>query len=361
MPVRARRSIAILLFNAALAAVIQLAAPTQPKLTDRHEYDYNGRSPLQPFCPNTIYCYRVLVPVVLEAIPADPELRWRSYQWLMHTLTGSAVAAVSAGFASPFMASAVLQTGYAFTFTAYDPYTPDPLVFLIAALVLHCWMIDRSLAVSLIAVVGVFAKETVGPIVAAPAIAVLLAPERSLRVRWIIPVILAGAVLFGFHWYMDTYAGWGISRNPAASFAAGSWLAIWWNNNPSIMHKAMMVFSPFGFAWLFAALGFLSAPAALRQLALGAIVPMLMLVFVQTPERALGNSFFVVVPLAAAFLARASTMSAWAAVITNGLLTARNGLSTEWLPGTAVLVGPAVLASAWAITSVLSTRDKIQN
>ncbi len=352
----------ILAFNAALALLMMSAAPAQPKMTDRNDYDYNGKTPFQALCPNSIYCYRVLVPMLLERIPADPELRWRGHQWVTHTLTGSIVAALSASFASPFIASVVLQTSYAFTFTAYDPYTPDPLIFLIAALVLYCWNQDRALAVSLMAAVGVFAKETTALIMSAPALAILIARDRHNKLRWLLPAAIAWSVLLGFHWYMDTYAGWGIARNPASNFATGSWLAIWWKNNPSLAHKALIVFSPFGFAWLFALLGYRHAPLAIRQLTLGAIPPLLALVYVQTPERALGNAFFIVVPLAAAFLARASAPAAWAAVITNGLLTARIGLSTEWLPGTTVLLGPAFLASAWAIYSTFSappTRDKL--
>jgi hypothetical protein len=300
--------------------------------------------------------------MLLERIPADPELRWRAHQLGMHVLTGTTVAVVTAAMASPFVASTLLQTSYAFTFTAYDPYTPDPFIFLIAALVLYCWMLDRAAVVALMAAIGVFAKETVGVLVAVPAIAVLLARERRGTTRWLVPVVVAGMVLLGFHWYMDTYAGWSMSRNPASNFASGSWLAIWWKNNPSLAHKALVVFSPFGFAWCFALLGYRYAPTRLRQLALGAIVPLLGLVYIQTPERALGNAFFVVVPLAATFLARASTAAAWAAVITNGLLTARLGLSTDWLPGTTVLIGPALLAGGWAIVSAMSadsTRDRL--
>ena len=79
----------VLVFNAALAALIQAAAPDQPRLTDRNDYDYNGRQPLTAYCPNSIYCYRILVPMLLERVPIDPELRWRGLQLLAHTATGT--------------------------------------------------------------------------------------------------------------------------------------------------------------------------------------------------------------------------------------------------------------------------------
>jgi hypothetical protein len=342
----------LLVLNAALAAMVQAAAPDQPRLSDRNDYDYNGRQPLTAYCPNSIYCYRILVPMLLERIPIDPEVRWRGLQLLAHTATGTLVAAASIPAGSPWIASVLLQTSYAFTFTAYDPFTPDPVIFLVAALVLYCWLIDRSFAVALMAIVFVFAKETVALIASAPALAAMVSARvRPTWWRWLLPAALAWLTLLAFHWYMDTYAGWGISRNAASNFSTGSWLAIWWRNNPSLAHKALMVFSPFGFGWIFAVLGYRHASPAIRQLTIGAILPMLALVYVQTPERALGNAFFVIVPLAAAFLAQVPLAAAIAAAVTNGLVTARIGLTTELLPSSSVLLIPATLAAIWAIAA----------
>jgi hypothetical protein len=337
-----------LLFNGALSLSVWLAAPSQPRLSDRAEYEYTGRHGLAPACPVTIYCYRILVPVALEQIPVSPELRWRGLQWLAHTATGTVTAIAVSPVASPFIASTLLQTSYAFSFTAYDPYTPDPVVFLIAALVLHCWMHDRAIAAAVIVVLGVFAIETVALIAVAPAIAVLLSDRRT-RLRWWAGAALAWIVLLSFHWYMDTFNGWSISKNPAANFSGGSWLVLWWRNNPSLLRKALMLFAPFGWAWVFAIAGYRAATPAIRQLAIGAVLPVAALIYVQTPERALGNAFFVIVPLAAVFLSRVSPVAAWAAAITNGLVTAKIGLSTAWLPATSILLIPASLAAAWAI------------
>ena len=71
----------------------------------------------------------------------------------------------------------------------------------------------------------------------------------------------------------------------------------------------------------------------------------------QTPERALGNAFFVIVPLASIYLSRVPPAAAWAAAITNGLVTAKIGLSTTLLPSSSILFIPAFLAAAWAIAS----------
>ena len=346
--VQMRRLATIVLFNAVLAAAIQALAPAQPRLSDRAEYEYSGRHGLAPDCPNSIYCYRILVPMLLERMPGDPEQRWRALQWLAHTATGTITSMAVAG--SPLVAAVVLQSSYGFAFTAYDPYTADPVVFLIAALIFHLWIADRPLAAAVLIAVGVFAKETVALIATAPAIAALLSPRQT-RWRWAAAAVLGWVVLLSFHWYMDTYAGWGISRNPAANFSEGSWLALWWRNNPSHLRKAFMLFSAFGWAWVFAMLGYRGATPALRQLALGAVVPIVVLLYVQTPERALANAFFVIVPLATVFLSRVSPAAGGAAAVSNGLVTAKIGLSTAWLPGTPLLLIPASLCAAWAFNS----------
>jgi hypothetical protein len=350
-PPIARWSSALLL-NAALAALVMAAAPSQPRLSDRAEYEYTGRHGFEANCPNSIYCYRVLVPMLLDRIAVDPEVRWRAHQWAAHTATGTVVSIAVAPVASPLLAATMLQLSYPFAFTAYDPFTSDPLVFVIAALTLYLWLIDGWLACAAIAAVGVFAKETVALLASATAIAVMIA-DRSPRWRWWVPAAAAWVVLLAFHWYMDTYYGWGIAKNPAANFSGGSWLALWWRNNPSLALKALMLFSPFGFAWGFAALGYRFAAPPIRQLALGAILPIVILTYVQTPERALGNAFFVVVPLAAIWLSRLSPAAGWMAAITNGLVTAKIGLSTAWLPSTSILLIPASLCAAWAIASSL--------
>lgn len=350
MPTRVPRWLGVLLLNAALSAAIAGAAPGQPVLSDRNDYEYNFTHWVTALCPNSVFCYRILVPILLHAVPMDAEPKWRAYQWVAHTTTGSIVAVAAAPFASPALTSVVLQSSFPFAFTAYDPFSADPFVFLVAALTLHLWILDRTFAMTMMVSMTVFAKETVALIASVPAIAVMLS-DRVRRWRWWIPAIVAWSVLLFFHWYMDTYAGWSVRNNPSSNLLTGSWLVKWWQGNPSIVSKAMLLFAPFAFGWLFAVVGYRHATPAIRQLALAAILPIAALVYVQTPERALGNAFFVVVPLAAAFLSRLPWAPAWAAAITNGLLTAKIGLSSPWLPSSSILLLPATAAAVWAFAS----------
>jgi hypothetical protein len=343
--------VAIVVLNAVLAGAMQHLAPSQPLRTDRKEYEYTGEHPLQPNCRNTIYCYRLVVPVMLHNIPGPWEQKWRAYQVIANAAAGATLAVAAFEVLPltiiPVLSTLIVQSSYGFTFTAYDPYTADPMVFLWSALLLLCWVRNRASAAVLLALIGVFIKETVGLVALSFVIAALLDRHRPLRWIWVLQGAAAAAVLLAFHYVMDTYYGWNTMASTAADFSKGSWIAIWWRSNPSLMHKLLMLFSPFGFAWIFAVVGFFRAARELRLLAIGVILPMLALVYVQTPERALANAFFIVIPLAIARLYQSPVLVALLAATANGLVTAKQGLSTPSLPSTAGLLIPAAVSAAF--------------
>lgn len=348
-------SAGLLLLNAALAGILQLAAPAQPVRSDRVEYEYAGAHGLEPDCPHDVYCYRVLVPVVLERVPLDPDVRWRVFGSSAKALAAFVLALVVASLTpashAPVLASVIAQTTFGFTLTAYDPFTPDPFVFLVAALLLLAWMRDWIWLAALVSLVGVFAKETVLLLAGSTALAALWSGRTEQhRLLWIGNAALCVVTVLAFHWLMDTYFGWGIARNQASKFWEGSWLAVWLANMDSYRRIAFLLFIPFGFIWVFALAGYRLAPERLRSLAAGALVPMLALNYVQNPERALGNAFFVIVPLAVLLLSRVPAWVGFAVVITNGLVTAKAGLSTPWLPPTTVLIVPAAATALWALS-----------
>ncbi len=340
---------AIILLNALLAAVVQLTAAS-PKLTDRQEYEWVGHHPLESGCPWTVYCYRILVPVLLEQIPVTPEPRWRAFQLTANTVAGTIVslttAAMTNGLPGAAIAAILVQSSYGFAFTAYDPYTADPLVFMLSATLAWCWFGNRWRLALALGLIGIFAKETVALVSASTALAALAQRQRAGWTRWLVQAAIVVATLLSFHWVMDTYFDWGLSSNAAAQFSQGSWLALWWENNPGLLRKGFFLFAPFGFGWLYAIAGIQRAPRDLQKLSIGVILPFLALNFVQNPERALGNLFFVVVPLATITLSRVPFSVALAAAITTGALTAKVGSSTAWLPSSAYLLIAATAPAA---------------
>jgi hypothetical protein len=347
---------------------IHLLAPAEPILNDRDAYDYVAARPFAPNCPYSIYCYRVLAPAVVSRLPFDGDTSWRVYQVGANAAAGSvlAIAAASlAGAASvPVLASVIAQTSYGFAFTAYDPYAADPMVFLIVALLTWCWVRDWPWPAVALATIGIFAKETVVLIAAAIAIAAVMgrfafAPgtthsasaDREWK-RWLLPVLAGAAVLATFHVVSRIWLNWEIASNPAAQLSHGSWIGLWWRNNPFVERKAYMLFATYGFAWVFAVLGWRIAPHRWRVLAVATIPPMVLLMVAQTPERALGNAFYVVIPLAALFAARAPALGA-IAIALNALVTAKAGTSSPWLPSARItLILAAVAAAALILTNL---------
>ena len=175
---------------------------------------------------------------------------------------------------------------------------------------------------------------------------------RARRKPWIVPALVTWLVVLGFHAFMDTCAGWTEQGSASADLLGGSWFARWLADTtltPSA--RLLYLFIPFGFGWLYAVLGVRDAPSRLRSLALGALLSIAPLVYVQTPERALATASFVVIPLAGVFLSRVPTLLALAAAVSNALLTARVGLSTGWLPPLPYLL---VVAGSVALLTIVS-------
>ena len=349
---RARRICLLLALNTGLATLVHLSAPPAPAHSDRQEYEYVGSHPLEPDCPWSIYCYRVLVPVLLEQLPMETDGRWRAYQVVSvataGTLTSVLTSSVTGNVYAGVLAAILVQSAYGFSFTAYDPFSADPLVFVFASLIAWCWVADRWRPALTAGLVGIFAKETVMLVSGACALAALN-KRRGAWMQWCASAAVVTLTLFTFRGVMDTYFGWSASGSAAAQWAEGAWLAIWWENNPFLIRKLYLLFAPFGFAWLFAVLGYRTADERLRSLARGVVLPFLALCYVQTPERALSNTFFIVVPLAAIYLSEGPVPLTMATAIANALVTAKVGSSTEWLPSSGLMMIPACLLTAYLL------------
>lgn len=332
-----------------LATLVHVSAPSEPAHSDRQEYEYVGSHPLEPDCPWSIYCYRVLVPVLLEQVAMEQDQRWRAYQLVSvttaGTLTSLLTSSVTGSAYAGVLAAVLVQGNYGFSFTAYDPFSADPLVFVFAALIAWCWLTDRWRPALTAGLVGIFAKETVMLVSGSCALAALNM-RRASWVKWCASAAAVAFALFTFRGIMDTYFGWSASGSAAAQFSEGAWLAIWWENNPFLIRKLYLLFAPFAFAWLFAVLGYRSGDERLRSLARGVVLPFLALCYVQTPERALSNAFFIVVPLAAIYLSKGPVALTTATAIANALVTAKVGSSSEWLPSSGLMMIPASLLAA---------------
>ena len=349
-----RAWLSIVALNTVLALAVLALAPAQPGTTaDRVGYEYVAQHGLAPDCPHTIFCYRVLVPLALDALPGPEVARWRVFACLANIATGVLLGLVATQRHKPLLAAllaAVLyQCSFGATFAVFDPFTPDAAVYLGAAALALCWLHNRPLLAALIASVGSFAKEAVALVAVVTAVAALLL-RRDVR-PWLLAAAIPCALVLGFHLAMDVFFGWTEGNTGSADLAGGAWLARWLADTTlTPLTRLLYLFIPFGFAWVYAGFGVRHAGERLRALALASPILVTML-YVQTPERALATASFVVVPLAAIFLVRAPVALAVLAALSNGLLTARVGLSVAWLPGVPYLFaltgGLAALTVWW--------------
>jgi hypothetical protein len=232
-------------------------------------------------------------------------------------------------------------------------------VYCVAALLALLWWFDRPWLAMGVAVVGVFAKETIALVISAAALAACVQPRERRRRAWLTAALISWLAILGFHAVMDASAGWSERGSGSADLLGGAWLGRWIADTTLTWPARLLyLFIPFGFAWLYAALGSRDAPRRLQSLAFGSLLTIPLLVYVQTPERALATASFVIVPLAATYLSGVAPMLALSAAITNGLLTTRVGLTTAWLPPLPYLFILAGSVAAVAIVmGALRSRD----
>ena len=360
---RGRFWAAVVAVNLVLAAASAAAAPADVGSTaDRVGYTYVGAQPLAPNCPHNIFCYRVLVPAALEPVPLPPTIRWRLFAVVANVVTGvvlaGVVASAAGGPVAALLAAVLFQMSFGATFAVFDPFTPDPAVFLAAALIALAWLRNWPRVALAVGLVGVFAKETVALVLTAAAIAAWLDRRQARAGAWLLGAATVWAAALGFHVALDRLAGYSATGSGSADLAGGAWLGRWLADTTlSPAARLLYLFIPFAFGWVFAVLGASGAPRRMRYLAVGALLVLPWLVYVQTAERALATAAFVVVPLAAIFLARLPPWLGLAAALTTGLLTARVGLSTSWLPPLPYLFALAgIVAGAAIVRWVLDSR-----
>jgi hypothetical protein len=354
----------LLLLNLALALILRGLAPAEPLSTDRPGYEYSAQHGLASNCTVGPYCYRVLIPAVLARLPVEREAGWRAVQVIGNTAAGLLIGIVcwqiTGAIISPFLAAVLSQLSFGFAHTAWDPYSPDPILFAVGGLVTLLWLKNKPLAVLPLSVIGVFVKETTAVYAIAVALAAIAGRRPNWR-TWMLQAVAACGVLFGFHLIMDHFNGWS-AGDVRDWLGEGGWLAIWVDRLGAKL-ALFYVFAPFGLGWLWAAAGYLQADRRLRTLTLGIIVPVAALCYVETVERGLGLAFVVVVPLAVTWLVRVPSWLAVLATLSNGLVTARIGLgSTALLPPAKVVLPLAAIVTAAALcvatTRAWSARDE---
>jgi len=332
-----------------LIAVAWLAPAPFP--TDQQMMETVGQGVIVPGCAD-LNCFRVLVPAVMESLPGPALERWRAYAVLANGAAGIAAGrlALALGLAAPAVTLTIWLSalGAGSFSTIYHPFNADPLVLLMAPVTTLLLLRGRHGAAGVLAGVGIFAKEfAAAPLYVAAAAAALQREWPTVARRAALAVGVTG-VWVALQVSLMVAFGYSYNDNPSSQPLAGGYLRLWLNHvTPAT--AAFGLFGAFGAVYLALPLGWMQAPPALRALCLGAIPALLAFAYVATPERALWNFYFLVIPAGAVVLAQLPPMLSWMFVAAYALANFRIGAQISQVPASRYALAVSIAIALFAV------------
>ena len=322
---------------AALVAIlgwIAMLAP-EPRSTHRDFYQKMGRAVLIPHCAD-IHCFRPLVAVVLEHLPGPSAPKWKAYSVVANAAAAVATArfAVLLG-ASPaggLYAMWLSGLGAGALYTLYDPFTSDPLMYMLGPIIAILLWQGRTVRASVLSAVGVFAKE----FAAAPLwiFAVMAGLQRRWRsaVRLLLAAMTVTLVWLTIQTSLMVVFDYSYGDNHSPDVLHGGYLLLWIRSVGPI-GAATYVFTTFGAVYLLFVAGLWRGGPDVRVLTVAAVPALAALVYVQQPERALWNFHFIVVPIAVLALEELPGWSCWLFILCFSAANLRFGaqLTPAWI------------------------------
>jgi hypothetical protein len=242
--------------------------------------------------------------------------------------------------------------GFGSLYTLHDPYTSDPLMYLLGPWMTNELLRGRLAVAGAIGAVGVFAKEF-----AAAPLFVFSMFEASRR-RWheaVRTFATANAVFIVwavFQLTMIIRFNYGYGGTTSTGFLSGGGIGPWLHEQ-SVRGVLSAMFNEFGALYLLAPVGFVLAPAPLRRLTMVAAPIALVFCYVQQPDRALWNFHFLATPLAAHALERVSMVVTVLTVIAFAVANLRVGAQLPMVPAARFALGLSVVLAAVAVAQAL--------
>jgi hypothetical protein len=349
-----------LVFALGLSMISWLSPPPE-RITDRGLYEATAAQTIVPDCAD-LQCFRVLVPWVVGRFPGPSVLRWKAYAVICNAAAAVALIPLCLTFGLSrrvaVFAASMSAFGFGSLYTLHDPFTSDPLMYLLGPFETNQLLIGRLAFAAWIGVVGVLAKE----FAAAPLYA--FAAQQLLERRW-------GTALRAFiagNWGFITWAlltmtlmlrfnyGWGRNGVGSANLVEGAALAMWLREQ-SLRGIVSAMFNEFGPLYVLVPAGLLLAPRALRQLALVSIPIAALFCVVQQPDRALWNFHYLIVPIGAIALAQIGDRLAWALVALFAIGNLRVGAQMPFVPPARFALGAACLIAF--VAAAITVRQRI--
>ena len=345
---------------AVLLGAIAAISPAPDRVTDRDVYEATATHGVVPDCGD-LQCFRVLVPWILGPLPGASTLKWKAYAVVCNAATAVAVFAwcLTLGLSrrAAWMGSVASAFGFGSLYTLHDPYTSDPLMYVLGPFIANEALVGRIGVAAAAAAVGVLAKE----FAAAPLY--IVSAYHAVERQWASALrALAGANVAFFTWLLLTLTlmlrvqllvlGKRIDRSRPRRESGGMALATEhaWRHLGHVRRVRRAVAADAG------RLLPRAAPAAAAGRGLAAVAALF--AYVQQPDRALWNFHFLAAPLAATVLDGAPATLAGATLAAFVVANLRVGAQ---LPiafvGRTALAASVLLAAASAWTALRAVRS----
>lgn len=323
--------------GAAIVALLALVAATGPLPwfpTDRDVYEAAAARIIVPDCSD-IHCFRPLVPWMLGRIPGPTMAVWKGYAVLATAAAAIGVGVFCTGLGMTVRAARfavwLVALGFGPMLTLFNPHTPDPLMFALGPIVSAQIVAGRRARATIVSAIGVFAKE----VAAAPLWIGFL--WCALRRRWNeatqwfaiafgVTLLWAGLQLWLMLVHNYSYAG-----SASADLLHGGYI-VKWAGELGAARAAATFLGSFGAVFLLAPAGFVRASRELRLFAIASIPAMLVLMYVEQPDRAVWNYHYVLIPLAVLALQDLNDALCWLFVASYGLANLRVGAQVTYVP-----------------------------
>jgi hypothetical protein len=319
-----------------MVAVLAVVLWNVPDPSPSDEYITGiGQQILIPGCDD-LNCFRILVPAIVESFPGPPLERWRWY-----AVIGNASGAIVAGqlaLAFGLTRHAAVLTmwmsavGFGSMSMVYHPYTADSLMFVLCPMATLMLLRGKLLWATVIATVGIFGKEVAAAPLYIGAIAYAIERQWDVAAKTLAAALGVTAIWIALQLTLRWGFGYGYGPNPSVDLFAGGYF-LYWLEHSGVRNAAVALFVEYGAVWLLAAYGWTLAPPRLRAFAIGAVLPALALSYVQIPDRALWNFYYLWLPLAAIVLASLPVIAGW-------LFTAMFALANVRVAGQIMAVPP---------------------
>jgi hypothetical protein len=357
--ITARRSAFHFLFIALLLGLIAAVA-RQPASSDQQMYQEIGRQGIVLDC-HDVHCFRVLVAVVLEHLPGPSLFKWKAYAVLTDAAAALAIGrlclvlGLSARLA--LLATWIAAAGFGPLQAVFDPYTSDPLMYLLGPLMMADLLKARVGTATLAGSIGVLAKEFAAVPLWIFALMSALQRRWEIAVRALLGASTATLVWLALQTVLMTVYNYSYGGNPSANIMGGGYFAVWvgaigWPR------AAAHLFTTYGPLYLLLAAGLRDASRTQRLLALCSLPPLIAFAYVQQPDRSLCNFQFVVIPIAVLML---EALPGWLCVVFIASFGAANLRLGEPQPALLlelrlVMLAISLLIALYAVAATVKSR-----